>query len=129
MRFCRRPIAIGARVPIVAAPDGKLLDCNDAFVRILGHSSREELLGKNVDTEFYASPEQRATFRKEVEAHNFVRNFEVNLRRKDGSQLIALESSFATRDAAGHIDCYQGFLLDITEKKKAEDEIHRRNRE
>src|SRR6266487_3639363 len=113
----------------VASPDGKLLDCNDAFVRILGYSSREELLGKNVDTEFYASTEQRATFRKEVEAHNFVRNFEVNLRRKDGSQLIALESSFATRDVAGHIDCYQGFLLDITEKKKAEDEIHRRNRE
>jgi two-component system NtrC family sensor kinase len=113
----------------VASPDGKLLDCNDAFVRILGHSTREELLGKNVDTEFYASPEQRAIFRQEVEAHNFVRNFEVNLRRKDGSQLIALESSFATRDAAGQIDCYQGFLLDITEKKKAEDEIHRRNRE
>jgi PAS domain S-box-containing protein len=113
----------------VASPDGKLLDCNDAFVRMLGHSSREELLGKNVDTEFYASPEQRVIFRQEVEAHNFVRNFEVNLRRKDGSQLAALESSFATRDAAGHIDCYQGFLLDVTEKKQAEDEIRRRNRE
>jgi PAS domain S-box-containing protein len=113
----------------VASPDGKLLDCNDAFVRILGYSSREELLGKNVDTEFYASPEQRAVFRKEVEAHNFVRNFEVNLRRKDGLQLTALESSFATRDAAGLIDCYQGFLLDITDKKQAEDEIRRRNRE
>jgi len=113
----------------VASPDGKLLDCNDAFVRILGYSSREELLGKNVDTEFYASTEQRAVFRKEVEAHNFVRNFEVNLRRKDGSQLTALESSFATRDAVGLIDCYQGFLLDITDKKQAEDEIRRRNRE
>jgi PAS domain S-box-containing protein len=113
----------------VASPDGKLLDCNDAFVRILGYSSREELLGKNVDTEFYASPEQRAVFRKEVEAHNFVRNFEVNIRRKDGSQITALESSFATRDAAGLIDCYQGFLLDITDKKQAEDEIRRRNRE
>lgn len=113
----------------VASPDGKLLDCNDAFVRMLGYSSREELLGRNVDNEFYVSPEQRATFRQEVEAHNFVRNFEVNLRCKDGSQLIALESSFATRDLSGKIDCYQGFLLDITEKKKAEDEIHRRNRE
>jgi PAS domain S-box-containing protein len=113
----------------VASPDGKLLDCNDAFVRMLGYASREELLGRNVDSECYVSPEQRAIFRQEVEAHNFVRNFEVNLRRKDGSQLTALESSFATRDTAGRIDCYQGFLLDNTEKKKAEDEIHRRNRE
>src|SRR5437764_1054402 len=113
----------------VASPDAKLLDCNDAIVRILAYSSREELLGKDVDDEFYASPEQRAVFRKEVEAHNFVRNFEVNIRHKDGSQITALESSFATRDAAGLIDCYQGFLLDITDKKQAEDEIRRRNRE
>jgi two-component system NtrC family sensor kinase len=113
----------------VASPTGTLLDCNEAFVRILGYSSREELLGRNVDAEFYASPEQRANFRREVEAHNFVRNFEVNLRRKDSSLLTALESSFATRDDKGQIDCYQGFLLDITEKKHAEDEIRRRNRE
>src|SRR5216684_2350701 len=113
----------------VANPDGKLLDCNDAFVRMLGHSSREELLGRNVDAEFYSSPEQRKAFRSEVEAHNFVRNFEVNLRRKDGSLFTALESSFATRDENGRIDCYQGFLLDVTEKKQAEDEIRRRNRE
>jgi PAS domain S-box-containing protein len=113
----------------VATPQGKLLDCNDAFVRMLGHSSREDLLGRNVDAEFYTSPEQRSVFRREVEAHNFVRNFEVNLRRKDGSLLTALESSFATRDENGRIDCYQGFLLDVTEKKQAEDEIRRRNRE
>src|SRR6266568_2356941 len=113
----------------VAAPDGKLLDCNDAFVRMLGHSSREELLGRNVDAEFYTSSEQRGIFRREVETNNFVRNFEVNLRRKNGSTMTALESSFATRDAAGEIDCYQGFLLDITEKKHAEDQIRRRNRE
>jgi PAS domain S-box-containing protein len=113
----------------VATPEGKLLDCNDAFVRMVGYSSREELIGRNVDADFYTSTEQRAIFRREVEAHNFVRNFEVNLRRKDGSLLTALESSFATRDADGKVDRYQGFLLDITEKKHAEDEIRRRNRE
>jgi two-component system NtrC family sensor kinase len=113
----------------VASPDGKLLDCNDAFVRMLGYPGREELLDRNVDTELYTSTEQRKLFRQEVEKHNFVRNFEVNLRRKDGAQVIALESSFATRDIGGNIDCYQGFLLDITDKKQAEDEIRRRNRE
>jgi len=113
----------------VTTPEGKLLDCNDAFVRMLGYARRDELLGRNVDAEFYSSTDQRKTFRKEVEAHNFVRNFEVNLQRKDGTSFIALESSFATRDVAGNIDCYQGFLLDITDKKQAEDEIRRRNRE
>ncbi len=113
----------------VATAQGTLLDCNDAFVRMLGYSDREDLLGRNVDAEFYASTEQREIFRREVEAHNFVRDFEVSLRRKDGSALTAVESSFATRDENGKIERYQGFLLDITEKKHAEDEIRRRNRE
>src|SRR5437588_6339286 len=43
--------------------------------------------------------------------------------------LSAMESSFATRNAEGKIERYQGFLLDITEKKRAEEEIRRRNRE
>src|SRR6478736_5351768 len=113
----------------VATPEGKLLDCNDAFIRMLGHTSREELLALNVDAELYASHEQRDVFRREVELHNYVRNFEVTLRRKDGTLLTAMESSFATRNAAGKIERYQGFLLDMTEKKRAEDEIRRRNRE
>jgi two-component system NtrC family sensor kinase len=113
----------------VTTPDGNLLDCNDAFVRMLGYQKREDLLGKNVDREFYTSPEQRKTFRSEAEAHNFVRDFEVTLRRKDGSVLTALESSVTIRDEEGSIERYQGFVLDITEKKRAEEEIRRRNRE
>ncbi len=113
----------------VATPEGKLLDCNDAFMRMLGHTSREELIALNVDGELYASHEQRDAFRREVELHNYVRNFEVSLRRKDGTLLSAMESSFATRNAEGKIERYQGFLLDMTEKKRAEDEIRRRNRE
>jgi two-component system NtrC family sensor kinase len=113
----------------VATPEGKLLDCNDAFIRMLGYGSREDLVGINVDTELYASSEQRDVFRRQVEQHNYVRNFEVALRRKDGTLLSAMESSFASRNAEGKIERYQGFLLDMTEKKRAEDEIRRRNRE
>ncbi len=113
----------------VATHSGKLLDCNDAFVRMLGFSNREELMSMDLETQLYAAPEQREAFRREVELHNFVRNFEVTLRRKDGTVITALESSFATRNAGGKIERYQGFLLDVTEKKRAEDEIRRRNRE
>ena len=113
----------------VATPGGKLLDCNDAFVRMLAYPTRDELMEVDLDTELYASAEQRDAFRREIDIHNFVRNFEVTLRRKDGAIMTALESSFATRDSKGNVDRYQGFLLDITEKKRAEDEVRRRNRE
>lgn len=113
----------------VANPSGRLLDCNDAFVHMLGYSNREELLVLNLDSEICVDPRQRDAFRREIETHNFVRNFEVSLRRKDGTLLLAVESSFAKRDATGNIERYEGFILDMTEKRRAEDEMRRRNRE
>ena len=113
----------------VSDPDGRLIDCNDAFVHMLGYSNRDELLVLNLDKEICVDPNQREAFRREIEAHNYVRNFEVTLRRRDGTLLLAAESSFATRDASGTIARYQGFVLDMTEKRRAEDEMQRRNRE
>jgi len=113
----------------VVTAQGKLLECNDALVRMLGYTSRDELMLIDFEHELYTSAEQREAFRREIGQRNYVRNFEVTLRRRDGALLTALESSFASRDSSGRIERYQGFLLDITEKKRAEDEIRRRNRE
>jgi PAS domain S-box-containing protein len=113
----------------VATPDGRLLDCNDALVHMLGYSTRDELQVLNLDSEICVDPRQRENFRREIEAHNYLRNFDVTLRRKDGTILLAVESSFATRNSSGNIERYQGFVLDMTEKRRAEDEMRRRNRE
>ena len=113
----------------VATPSGRLIDCNDAFVHMLGYSTRDELQVLNLDAEICVDAKQRESFHREIDAHNYVRNFEVTMRRKDGTLLLAVESSFATRDSTGNIDRYQGFVLDMTEKRRAEDEMRRRNRE
>jgi PAS domain S-box-containing protein len=113
----------------VASPAGTLIDCNDAFMHMLGYSNRSELLVMNMDSEICVDGKQREAFRREIEQHNFVRNFDVTLRRKDGTLLLATESSFATRNSSGQIERYQGFVLDMTEKRRAEDEMQRRNRE
>jgi len=47
----------------------RLLDCNEAFVRMLGFSSREELMALTLDRDVYASAERRETFRREMELH------------------------------------------------------------
>src|SRR5208282_5907605 len=88
----------------MATPAGKLLDCNDAFVQMLGYGRREELMVLNLHSDICVDQGQRETFRREVELHNFVRNFEVTMRRKNGTLLLAAESSFATRDAAGKLE-------------------------
>src|SRR5580700_3127039 len=113
----------------VATPTGRLLDCNDAFVHMLGYEKREELLPLNLDEDIRVDAGQREAFRRDIEQQNYVRNFEVTMRRKNGTLLLAAESSFATRDAAGKLERFQGFVLDVTEKRRAEDEMRRRNRE
>jgi two-component system NtrC family sensor kinase len=113
----------------VATPRGRLLDCNNAFVHMLGYEKQEELLVLNLDEDIRVDAGQRDAFRREIDQQNYVRNFEVTMRRKNGTLLLAAESSFATRDAAGHVERYQGFVLDVTEKRRAEDEMRRRNRE
>jgi two-component system NtrC family sensor kinase len=96
---------------------------------MLGYTSREELGAADIDSVLYPVADERAAFRKEIEAHNYVRNFEITVRRKDGTLLTAAASCFATRNSMGNIERYQGFILDITEKKRSEDEMRRRNRE
>ncbi|HEY6349107.1 MAG TPA: ATP-binding protein [Candidatus Angelobacter sp.] len=114
----------------VSSPEGRIIDCNNTFFRMLGYSSREELMQEeNVAERLYLDMDDRRKFLAEMEEHGFVRNFEFSLKRKDGRQITVIESSFAASDPDGTGERYQGVVLDITEKKQAEDEIRRRNRE
>src|SRR5580704_16737226 len=113
----------------VSMPGGRLIDCNDAFVHMLGYERRDEVLPLNLDEDIRVDAGQREAFRRDIERQNYVRNFEVTMRRKNGTLLLATESSFATRGATGKVERYQGFVLDVTEKRRAEDEMRRRNRE
>ena len=112
----------------ITTPQGHFLDFNDAFLRMSGYSTREELL--KVDTGIlYANPADRERLRKLLCDYGSVADFEFDILRKDGEIRSVTESSNAVKDAAGNVTAYQGFLLDITERKRAEQEIRRRNRE
>jgi two-component system NtrC family sensor kinase len=113
----------------VSTPDGNILDCNEAFVRMLGYDSKEDILKLDVASSVYVDMEDRNKFLSEIERQGFVRNFEILLRCKDGRKIHVIESSVATRAPNGQIERYQGVVLDVTEMKRAEDEIRRRNRE
>jgi PAS domain S-box-containing protein len=114
----------------MATPDNRFLDFNQAFLNMLGYEDREELMHiENVGNTLYANPADRDRLMKLLQDYNSVSNFEFQIRRKDGEIRTVLESSFVTRDASGKISAYQGFVLDITERKQAEQEIRRRNRE
>lgn len=103
---------------------GRFIDVNEALVRMLGYSSREELLALDLPTLFYATQEQFLSARKAAESESNATR-EVTLRRKSGALVSALESSMAVRDSRGHIVQYRGLLLDITDAKLFQSQLQR----
>lgn len=112
----------------ISTPQGKFLDFNDALMRILGYEDRNELLGADIPVMF-VNPSDRDRLKKLLQDHGSVADFEYDIRRKDGEVRSMMESSIAVRDSSGSLAALQGFLLDITDRKRAEQEIRRRNRE
>ena len=104
---------------------GRLLSVNPAFVQILGYASAEELYALPHAAMLYWNPADRGEFARQLEAPGEVRNAEFELRRRDGQQIVVLESARAVRDAEGRVVSYEGTIADITERKRAEQAIFR----
>jgi len=101
-------------------PKGRFLEMNPAMERITGYS-REELLQMNV-SDLYQHPEERERVLDEVASATGMTTRELQLKRKDGSEIIVSDTKIAVRNDAGQIMYFDGIMEDITEKKKLEAE-------
>jgi PAS domain S-box-containing protein len=112
----------------ICTPEGHFVDFNDAFMRILGFESHEDLLQADLPAQLYVDPADRERRQRLLQEYGEVIDFEFQFLRLDGEVRTAHESSFATRDDSGQVVVYQGFLIDVTDQKQAEIEMRRRNR-
>lgn len=106
----------------LSTPEGKLLDCNPTFVKILGYDSKEELLSINT-AKLYPSDSVRISFLDKLNKDKNLINSELDLVRKDGTVIHCIENVVGMFDDAGVLTHYQGYLLDITGRKKAEEKL------
>ena len=108
-----------------STPDGKFTEVNDAMVRMLGYSSRQELLEIETPSRFYVSPSERENLNQERSRFGVLKTQEVILQRKDGSLLHALETGFAVHDQKGNVEQFRGVILDISEIKRVQAQLKR----
>ena len=108
-----------------STPGGRFVEVNDAMVRMLGYSSREELLQVDIPTALYFSPDQRERHHKVMLEHGSLRNFEATLRRKDGSPIHVLINAFGLYDNLGRVLQIRGLMLDVTGLRTYQSELHR----
>src|SRR5437899_2560620 len=82
----------------IVTPEDKILEVNPALVRMLGYSSKEELMSMRV-SEVFADESQRISIVQEVSSEASPRGHELTLRRKDGQPVYCLNTASAVRDA------------------------------
>jgi PAS domain S-box-containing protein len=100
----------------VADLDGHYTDVNDAGCRILGHS-REEILGKTIVDLLLAEDVPRLWEAKESLLGGAIQVAEWRLRRKDGTYVPVEVSTRILPDGR-----WQGFVRDISERKRLEEQ-------
>jgi len=103
-----------------ASLDGRVIDCNESLARILGYSSPAEVLRLRVQ-DCYADVGKREAFISQLKEHKAVASYELCLLRKDGSHAWVLENSSLVESANGATPEIEGTLIDITERKRAEE--------
>ncbi|HOV89520.1 MAG TPA: PAS domain S-box protein [Syntrophorhabdaceae bacterium] len=110
-----------------STPEGKILIVNSAEAQILGYDSPEEMIAAVTDIgkQHYVNPEDRETWKKIVQDHGVVKNFEYQQYKKDGTIIWVSLSAHAVKDDKGKILYYQGHIVDVTERKQAEDRLRR----
>jgi diguanylate cyclase (GGDEF)-like protein/PAS domain S-box-containing protein len=102
--------------------DGRILDCNDACARILGYGSREELLRAGVLSVYYDRAARDALIER-LKRERSIGNLEMRLRRKDGVPVWVLENVTLLEDEEGEPAFIEGTMIDITDRKVAEQKI------
>jgi diguanylate cyclase (GGDEF)-like protein/PAS domain S-box-containing protein len=118
-----RSLFEGSRDAIyLTAPDGQLMDANQAFLDLFGYS-REEIVHSNAK-QVYATAKDRNVFKQAMKERGSIRDFEMQLLKKDGTVMDCLLSVTTKKDEDGKIIEYNGIVRDITAYKKAQEMIH-----
>jgi diguanylate cyclase (GGDEF)-like protein/PAS domain S-box-containing protein len=102
--------------------NGRILDCNPAFLEIFGVSSLEEMQQYEVPN-LLANPRQRVEEMALLRRDGSVREFELDIIRPDGKRRTVLDTTFLLRDPDTGEVHFHGVLIDITSRKELEDRL------
>ncbi|MHB1306900.1 MAG: PAS domain S-box protein [Limisphaerales bacterium] len=117
-RFARAFHASPIAISITTLAEGRYLDVNDAFLRLVGHH-REDVVGHtSLELRIWANPDDRIRMVNRLRTHQSVRDMEMRLLAKEGDVKDTL-ASLETIELRGE-RCVLGILYDITGRLQLE---------
>jgi PAS domain S-box-containing protein len=112
-----------------SSADGHYLSANPTLAKIYGYASPQELIESLTDIEhqLYVKPQRRDEFVRLMQENDAVSEFDSQVYRKDGSVIWISENARAVRDPqTGELLYYEGLVEDITECKRAKEQLRER---
>ena len=108
-----------------STPGGRFISANQAMATIFDYDSPVELMATvtDIENQLYVHPENRQEIIKIAQEKGFVSEYEYQLYRKDRSVMWASTTFNIVRDTDGTTLYLEGFLVDITERKQAEETL------
>jgi two-component system NtrC family sensor kinase len=111
----------------ISSKEGYFLDCNQALLEMAGYPNKEEFLRIDIAKDLYVNPEDRKTFQRLIEEQGFVKDLEVEFKKKNGKKITVLLTAHTKRDEKGRIVGYEGINIDISDRKRMEKELKEAN--
>lgn len=101
--------------------DGNILSCNEAFASIFGYDTAREMIGLNTH-QLYKNPGARVDYLAVLREKRVLKNFEIQVIRKDQTIATCLENCYLEKHLSGN-ETISGTIIDFTEKKKIESDL------
>jgi PAS domain S-box-containing protein len=102
--------------------EGKISDVNAATEQVTGYA-RSELIGTDF-SDYFTEPEKARSGYRKVFSEGLVRDYELNIRHRDGKITPVIYNASVYRDEAGNAIGVFAAARDIRERKRAEAEIN-----
>lgn len=96
-----------------SSPDGRFLTVNTALSEILGYS-KDELVKLNIERDIYKNPADREVLIKELKEKKELKDYQISLKKKDGSEVIVRLNDRLVSDSESSNYYFEGNMQDIT---------------
>ncbi|HVP77539.1 MAG TPA: PAS domain S-box protein [Thermodesulfobacteriota bacterium] len=111
----------------ISSREGKFLDCNQALLDLLGYATKQEFFEIDIARDLYVNPEDRKVFQERIERDGYAKDMEVEFKKKNGERITVLLTGHPIKNEKGEVVGYQGINLDISERKRIENELREAN--
>ena len=100
--------------------EGEIIDCNKTFMEMFGIKDKKELHKINI-VNYYRNPASRKKLVEAVKKNKRVSNYEVDFILPNQKEMTVILMMVGVFSESGELEKIRGYLVDITEKKQAEE--------